>query len=146
MWAGYLLSKPLSYSSKVGILGIVFSKSETHKHGSVLSLVYIRSGLIFIEKCQIFQCKTKCKQKIKLSCVCDFHLLKFQWLPLISPQPIMVERQTISHMNALLGGTKMLGEQLSSFLRGCHATSSLKSAFFTREVAWSSLIELHSCS
>ena len=30
--------------------------SETHKHSSVLSLIYIRrSGLIFIEKCQIFQ-------------------------------------------------------------------------------------------
>ena len=59
----------------------------------------------------------------------------FLTLPLISPQPMMVERQTISHMNALLGGSKILGEQLSSSFRGCHATSSLKSVFFTRKVA-----------
>ena len=59
----------------------------------------------------------------------------FLTLPLISPQPMMVERQTIPHMNALLGGTKILGEQLSSFFRGCHATSSLESVFFTRKVA-----------
>ena len=70
----------------------------------------------------------------------------FLTLPLISPQPIMVERQTIPHMNALLSSTKILGEQLSSFFGGCHATSSLDSVFFTRKVAWSSLIELHSSS
>ena len=51
---------------------------ETHKHSSVSSVVYIKSGLIFIEKCQIFQCKTKCKQKIKLSCVYEFQILKKQ--------------------------------------------------------------------
>ena len=59
---------------------------------------------------------------------------------------MMVERQTIPHLNALVDGSKILGEQLCSFLRGCHATSSLKSVFFTRKVAWSSLIELHGCS
>ena len=56
------------------------------------------------------------------------------------------ERQTIPHINALLSGTKILEEQTSSFFRGCQATSSLKSVLFTRKVAWSSLIELHSCS
>ena len=56
-------------------------------------------------------------------------------LSLISPQPMMVERQTILHMNTLLNGIKILGEQLSSYLRGCHATSSLESVFFTRKVA-----------
>ena len=59
---------------------------------------------------------------------------------------MMVERQTIPHLNALVDGSKILGEQLCSFLRGCHATSSLKSVFFTRKVAWLSLIELHGCS
>ena len=61
--------------------------------------------------------------------------LHFLTLPLISPQPMMVERQTIPHMNALLSGPKILGEQLSSSFRGCHATSSLKSVIFTRKVA-----------
>ena len=70
----------------------------------------------------------------------------FSTLPLISPQLIMVERQTIPHMNALLNSSKILGKQLSSSFRGCHATFSLKSVFFTRKVAWSSLIELHGCS
>ena len=60
---------------------------------------------------------------------------QFLTLPLISPQLMMVERQTIPHMNALLSASKILGEQLSSFFRGCHATSSLKSVFFTRKVA-----------
>ena len=80
---------------------------------------------------------------------CQFYIVKIDifWpLPLISQQPMMIKRQTIPHMNALLIGTKILGEQLSSFFRGCHATSSLESVFFTRKVAWSSLIELHSCS
>ena len=58
----------------------------------------------------------------------------FLILSLISPQPMMVERQTIPHMNALFGASKILGEQLSSSFRGCHATSYLKSAFFTRKV------------
>ena len=60
----------------------------------------------------------------------------FLTLPYISLQPMMVERQTIPHMN----------EQFSSFFRGCQATSFLECVFFTRKVAWSSLIELHSCS
>ena len=68
----------------------------------------------------------------------------FLTLPLISPQQMMIERQIIHHMNALLGGFKILGEQHSSYFRGCHPTSSLKSIFFTRKVAWSSLIELRS--
>ena len=59
---------------------------------------------------------------------------------------MMVERQTIPHLNAPFDGSKILGEQLCSFLRGCHTTSSLKSVFFTRKVAWSSLIKLHGCS
>ena len=70
----------------------------------------------------------------------------FLTLLLISPQQMMVERQTIPHINALLSGSKILGEKLSSSFRGCHATSSLKSVIFTRKVAWSSLIELQSCS
>ena len=70
----------------------------------------------------------------------------FLTLSLISPQPMMIERQTIPHMNALLRGTKILGEQLSSFFRGCHATPSLKSVFFTRKDAWSSLTKLHGYS
>ena len=48
-------------------------------------------------------------------------------------------------MNALVGGSKILGQLCCSF-RGCHATSSSKSVFFTRKVAWSSLIKLHGCS
>ena len=68
----------------------------------------------------------------------------FLTLPLISPQQMIKERQTIPHMNALLSAFKILGEQLSSSFRGCHATSSSKSVFFTRKVVWSSLIELHS--
>jgi len=48
---------------------------------------------------------------------------------------MIIERQTIPHMNALLGGIKILGEQLSSFFRGCHTTPSLESVFFTRKVA-----------
>ena len=44
---------------------------------------------------------------------------------------MMVVRQTIPYMNALLGNSKIVGEQLSSSFRGCHATSSLKSVFFT---------------
>ena len=35
----------------------------------------------------------------------------------------------------LVGGTKILEEQLYSSFRGCHATSSLKSVVFTRKVA-----------
>ena len=58
----------------------------------------------------------------------------------------MIERQTIPHLNALIDGSKILGEQLSSSFRGCHTTSSLKIVFFTRKVVWSSLIKLHSCS
>ena len=57
-----------------------------------------------------------------------------------------VERQTIPHLNALVSGSKILEEQPCSSFRGCHATSSLKSVFFTRKVAWLSLIELHGCS
>ena len=59
----------------------------------------------------------------------------FLTLPLISPQQMIIERQTIPYIIALLGGTKILGEQLSSFFRSCHATSSLENAFFTRRVA-----------
>ena len=59
----------------------------------------------------------------------------FLTLPIISPQPLMIERQTIPHMNALLSASKILGEQLSSSFRGCHAFSSLESVFFTRKVA-----------
>ena len=57
---------------------------------------------------------------------------------------MIVERHTIPHLNALVGGTKILEEQLCSSFRGCHATSPLKSVFFTRKVAWQSLIEVHS--
>ena len=57
---------------------------------------------------------------------------------------MIVERQTIPHLNALVGGTKILEEQICSSFRGCHATSPLKSVFFTRKVEWQLLIELHS--
>ena len=60
---------------------------------------------------QIFQIFTKQNQ----------HILT---LPLISTQLMMVERQTLSHLNALLGKPKILGEQFCSFFRGCNATSS----------------------
>ena len=46
---------------------------------SIISYLPIRGGLIFIEKCQIFQCKTKCKQKIKLSRASELQNLKKQW-------------------------------------------------------------------
>ena len=59
---------------------------------------------------------------------------------------MIVERQTIPHLNALVGDSKIIREQLSCSIRGCHATTSLKSVFFRRNVAWSSLIELHGCS
>ena len=58
---------------------IVFSKSETHKHGSVLSFVYI---LFYIEKSSTFQYKSVhfwCKEEIILSRVCLFQILKKQW-------------------------------------------------------------------
>ena len=70
----------------------------------------------------------------------------FLTLPLISQKLMMVERQTIPHLNALVVGSKILGGLLCIFFRGCHTTSSLKSVFFTRKVAWSSLIKLHGCS
>ena len=62
---------------------------------------------------------------------------------LISSKVMIVERQTISHLNALVDGSKIL-EQICSSFRGCHTTSPLKSVFFTRKVAWQLLIELHS--
>ena len=57
---------------------------------------------------------------------------------------MIVERHTIPHLNALVGGTKILEEELCSSFRGCQATFPLKSVFFTRKVAWQSLIEVHS--
>ena len=48
-------------------------------------------------------------------------------------------------INALVDGSKILGEQLWSSFKGCHATCSLKMSF-TRKVAWWFLIKLHSCS
>ena len=56
---------------------------------------------------------------------------------------MIVERQTISHLNALVGGSKILEEQICSSFRGCHATSLLKSVFFTRKVVWQPLIKVH---
>ena len=56
---------------------------------------------------------------------------------------MIVERQTIPHLNALVDGSKMSGEELCSSFRGCQATSPLKSVFFTRKVAWQPLIKLH---
>ena len=48
---------------------------------------------------------------------------------------MIVERHTIPHLNALVGGTKILEEQFYSSIKGCHATSPLESVFFTRKVA-----------
>ena len=57
---------------------------------------------------------------------------------------MIVKRQTIPQLNALVSGSKILEEQSCSCFRDCHATSPLKSVFFTRKVAWQSLIEVHS--
>ena len=53
----------------------------------------------------------------------------FLALPLISPEPMIIERQIIPHSIALVGGSKGIGEQLCTSFWGCHATSSLKSVF-----------------
>ena len=58
----------------------------------------------------------------------------------------MVEKQTIFHLNALMCGSKILGEQLCCSVRGCHATSSLNSVLFRRKVVWQPQIELYSCT
>jgi len=47
---------------------------------------------------------------------------------------MIVERETIPHLNALVDMSKILEEQLSSSIRDCHATCSLKSVFFRRKV------------
>ena len=60
---------------------------------------------------------------------------RFLTLLLVSSKVMNVERQTIPPLNALVDGTKILEEQLCSSFRGCHATSPLKSVFFTRKVA-----------
>ena len=57
----------------------------------------------------------------------------FLTLSLASSKVSKVERQTIPHLNALVGGFKMLEEQIRSSFRGCRATSSLKSMFFLLE-------------
>ena len=57
---------------------------------------------------------------------------------------MIVERQALSHLHALVGGSKILEEQICSSFKGCHATFSLKSVFFTRKVGWQSLIKLQS--
>ena len=59
---------------------------------------------------------------------------------------MVVEWQTIPHLNALVNRSQILGQQLCSLLRGCQTTSSLKCVFFKRKVAWSSLIRLHDYS
>ena len=48
---------------------------------------------------------------------------------------MIVERQILSHLNALVDGSKILEEQICSSFKGCHATSPLKKVFFTRKVA-----------
>ena len=57
---------------------------------------------------------------------------------------MIVERQTIPHLNAQVGVYQKLEEQLSCSIRGCHTAPSLKSIFFRRKVAWQPLMELHS--
>ena len=72
---------------------IVFSKSETHKHGSVLSFVYI---LFYIEKSGTFQWKSVhfwCKQEIILSRVCEFQLEKENWFKNDNQKVVRVEEQ-----------------------------------------------------
>ena len=59
---------------------------------------------------------------------------------------MMVEKQTIPHLNALIRDSNVLGEQSCCSTRGCHATSPLKSVLFRRKVLWQLLIELHSCT
>ena len=92
----------------------------------------------------LFLCKiVMITQKMGIFTTWNLHFLT---LPFISSQPMMVKRQTIPHLSALVGGFKILRDQLCSSLRGWHATSHLKIVFFTRKVAWLSLTELHGCS
>ena len=59
---------------------------------------------------------------------------------------MMVEKQTIPHLNALIRDSNVLGEQSCCSTRGCHATSPLKRVLFRRKVLWQPLIELYSCT
>ena len=54
---------------------------------------------------------------------------------IITSKVMIVERQTVPHLNALVGGSKILEEQICSSFRGCPATSPLKSVFLTIKVA-----------
>ena len=45
---------------------------------------------------------------------------------------MIVERQKIPQLNAPVGGSKILEEQICSSFRGCHATSPLKSVFLKK--------------
>ena len=76
-----------------------------------------------------------------------FHYIKLKFFDIILnfSTAQMVERQTVPHMNAPVGGSKILREQLSSLFMGCHTTSSLKNVLITRKVLGLSLIKLHSC-
>ena len=82
-------------------------------------------------------------QKMEVSFCKNGHFLM---KPVFSLKLMLVERQTIPCLNALVNGTKILEEQLYSSFRGCHATSPLKCVFFTRKVAWQPLKELQNCS
>ena len=86
------------------------------------------------------------KIQVVLSRYVHFYYIKSTFFDISSKfsRVMIVERQTIPHLNALVGGTKILEEQLWSSFRGCHATAPLNSVFFTRKVAWQSLIEVHS--
>ena len=59
---------------------------------------------------------------------------------------MIVEKQTMPHLNALIHDSNVLGEQSCCSTRGCHATSPLKSVLFRRKLLWQLLIELHSCT
>ena len=58
----------------------------------------------------------------------------------------MAEKQTVPHLNALMCGSKIQREQPCRSVRGCHATSPLKSVLFRRKVVWQPLIELYCCT
>ena len=84
------------------------------------------------------------KKKVVMSRNVHFYYIELTFFDITTFFFKSYERQTILHLNALVGGSKILEEQLSSSFRGCHTTSPLKSVFFTRKVAWQPLIELQS--
>ena len=59
---------------------------------------------------------------------------------------MIVARQTIPHLNALVNGSKILKEQLSCSIRGCHATSSLQWIRYSSANNWCKIVFRTECS